>query len=112
MEDAGKIAAIGRAQAVIEFNPTAPSSGPTTISSQPSAIRWPGDQRAKHHSMFVAASGSGTGSALSRVLGDVEPWANPQRGVQGLRQGRQENSGSSPRTTILDESGKAVQGGE
>ena len=41
MEDSGKLAAIGRAQAVIEFTSTAPSSPRTIISLARSAIRSP-----------------------------------------------------------------------
>ena len=110
MEDAGKISAIGRAQAVIEFNLDG-----TIITANENFLGAVGyslaEIQGKHHSMFVGAGERD--SAAYR-----EFWAKLNRGefqsgrVQALRQGRQ--GGLDPRLLQSDPRRRrqAVQGGE
>ena len=110
MEDAGKIAAIGRAQAVIEFNLDG-----TIITANENflgAVGYSLDEiQGKHHSMFVAPGERD--SAAYR-----EFWAKLDRGefqagrVQALRQGRQGGLDSRLLQSDPRRDRQAVQGGE
>ena len=77
MEDAGKIAAINRAQAVIEFNMDG-----TIITANENFLDAMGytldEIQGKHHSMFVDAGGRDS-AGLSRVLGASSTAANIRR---------------------------------
>ena len=110
MEDAGKIAAIGRAQAVIEFNLDG-----TIITANENFLGALGyslaEIQGKHHSMFVAPAERDS-ARLSRVLGQAQSRRIPLRRIQALRQGRQ--GGLDPRLLQSDPRRRrqAVQGGE
>ena len=104
MEDAGKIAAIDRAQAVIEFNLDG-----TIITANENFLGTLGyslaEIQGKHHSMFVAPA--------ERESGDYrEFWAKLSRGefqfgrVQALRQGGKEVWILASYNPILDDTGK------
>ena len=93
MEDAGKIAAIARAQAVIEFNLDG-----TVITANENFLNVLGyslsEIKGKHHSMFVAPSERDS-AAYREFWQGSQSWRIPQRGVQAHRQRRQ--GGLDPR---------------
>jgi PAS domain-containing protein len=86
MEDEGKIAAIGRSQAVIEFNLDG-----TIVTANDSFLRLLGYMLAemvgKHHSLFVEPAALGGGD--HRALGEPQPRRISIGGIQADRQGRQ-----------------------
>ena len=110
MEDAGKIAAIGRAQAVIEFNLDG-----TIITANDAFLKTLGyslaEIQGKHHGMFVSPEERNSDAYR-------EFWAKLNRGefqsggIQALRQGRQ--GGLDPRFLQSDprRCRQALQGGE
>ena len=110
MEDAGKIAAIGRAQAVIEFNLDG-----TIITANENFLATLGysldEIQGKHHSMFVGA-GRARQRRLSRILGEAQPRRIPVRRIQALRQGRQGGLDSRLLQSDPRRHRQAVQGGE
>ena len=90
---AGQIAAIGKSQAVIEFNMDG-----TIMRRQPelpqdaSATRWTRSS-GRHHSMFVDPA-ERDGAGLPRILGGAQPRRISGRRIQADRQGRPRKSGS------------------
>ena len=87
MEDAGKIDAILRAQAVIEFNMDG-----TIITANENFLKTMGyslaEIQGKHHSMFVEPA-MRESSCLSGILGQPEPRRILGGGIQAHRQGWQ-----------------------
>ena len=87
MEDAGQIAAIGRAQAVIAFEMDG-----TIVTANENFLRAMGytlaEIQGKHHSMFVEQAGARQ-RGLPRVLGAPQPRRKPVGRIQADRQGRQ-----------------------
>ena len=110
MEDAGKIAAIARAQAVIEFNLDG-----TIITANDNFLAAVGyslaEIQGKHHSMFVGA-GRARQRRLSRVLGEPQPRRIPVGRIQAVRQGRQGSLDSRLLQSDPRRDRQAVQGGE
>ena len=110
MEDAGKIAAIGRAQAVIEFNLDG-----TIITANDAFLHALGyslaEIQGKHHGMFVAPEERNSD-------GYREFWAKLNRGefqsggIQARRKGRQGGLDSRLLQSDPRRCGKALQGGE
>ena len=97
MDDAGKIAAIGQAQAVIEFN----MDGTIVTANENflDALGYSLDEiKGKHHSMFVDA-GRPRQRRLSRVLGEAEPRRIPGRPNTSGSARAARRSGSRPPTT-------------
>ena len=96
MEDAGKIAAIGRAQAVIEFNLDG-----TIVTANENFLNAMGyslaEIQGKHHSMFVDA-GRARQRRLSRILGASSTAANTRRPNTSASARAARKSGSSPPT--------------
>ena len=89
MEDAGKIVAMSRAQAVIEFNMDG-----TIITANQNFLDAMGytlaEIQGKHHSLFVTPEDRDSAS-LPRVLGQAQSRRVPGRRIQAHRQGRQGN---------------------
>ena len=86
MEDAGKIAAIGRAQAMIEFNLDG-----TIITANDNFLKVMGytldEIRGNHHGMFVEP-GVSRQCGLSGVLGEAQSGRISFGRIQAVRQGR------------------------
>ena len=93
MEDAGQIAAIGRAQAVIAFemDGTIVTANENFLGAMGYTL---GEIQGKHHSMFVDDRRRAT-ARLSRILGAAQPRRIPVGRIQADRQGRQ--GGLDPR---------------
>ena len=110
MEDAGRIAAIGRAQAVIEFNLDG-----TIVTANDIFLGVVGyslaEIQGKHHSMFVGP-GRARQQRLSRILGEPQSRRVPVGRVQAVRQGRQ--GSLDPRLLQSDprRDRQTLQGGE
>ena len=110
MEDAGKIAAIGRAQAVIEFNLDG-----TIITANDNFLGALGyslaEIQGKHH-QHVRGAGRARQRGLPRILGEARPRRIPVGRIQAFRQGRQ--GGLDPGVLQSDPRRRrqAVQGGE
>ncbi len=97
MEDAGKIAAINRAQAVIEFNMdgTIVTANENFLGAMGYALA---EIQGKHHSMFMPPADRDS-AGLSRVLGAAEPRRVRVRRIQAASPRAAARSGSSPATT-------------
>ena len=110
MEDSGKIAAINRAQAVIEFNMdgTIVTANENFLGAMGYALD---EIQGKHHSMFVTPE-----DRASAAYADF--WARLNRGefeagrIQADRQGRQGNLDSRDLQPDPRRDRQAVQGGE
>ena len=93
---AGQIEAIGKSQAVIEFelDGTILTANENFLGALGYSLA---EIQGKHHSMFVRRT-SAT-AKLPRVLGQAQPRRVSVRRIQARRQGRQARSGSRPPTT-------------
>ena len=110
MEDAGQIAAIGRAQAVIAFEMDG-----TIVTANENFLRAMGytlaEIQGKHHSMFVEQARARQ-RGLPRVLGKAQPRRKPVGRIQADRQGRQGSLDPRLLQPGARREGQAVQGGE
>ena len=97
MEDAGQIAAISRAQAVIAFEMNG-----TIVTANENFLRAMGytlaEIQGKHHSMFVEPSERDS-AAYREFWAKPQPRRKPVGRIQADRQGRPAKSGSSPPIT-------------
>ena len=110
LADAGKISAIDRAQAVIEFNLDG-----TIVTANENFLKALGyslERNPGQASQHVRRTGRDGQRGLSRVLGGAEPRPIPGRRIQADRQGRQGSLDSGLLQSDARRERQAVRGGQ